>query len=239
MTANEIRYAILLAMDSLFEGTAPGYDDAQLNSIINRAQRRVFREKVKLFDTSETIKRMLAPLLVRASYKKSTINLTTEATITDYKHTTPDLDTTFFTLPSNMGYIKEEMAILSLSAVEQDPSIVLPITFDYFTKNYKNRYKKPHVKLIWRMDAKLESSRHCVELIYPDDYTIADYLVSYIRYPASIVVDSSGGAPSMVNCEITDVSFHDEIVGESVKIITAALGDGDYQTAAVEKKFDE
>jgi hypothetical protein len=119
---------------------------------------------------------------------------------------------------------------------------VLPITYDYFLKNYKNRYKKPYVSdyesIVWRMDAKLDSLKPVVELIYPSTYTIRDYLINYLRYPKDIAVNVAT-PNSQVDCEITDQSFQDEIIGEAIKIITASLNEEGYQVSAAEKKFDE
>ena len=241
MTANDLRYNILVGVDSLFEGTAPGYNDKQISAIINRAQRRVFTDLAPLFDTNEKIKRILAPLLQGASVSDNDIILTADATITSYPHTTKDLLGAFYTLPNNVGFLVEEGSLLTKDNVVSDLQIVLPITYDYFLKNYRNRYKKPYVDLyglIWRMDAKLDDGHVCVELIYPNDYTITDYIVSYLRYPLDTTVNV-GTPASQVNCEITDQSFQDQVISESIKIITASLNDEGYQVAVAEKKFDE
>jgi hypothetical protein len=249
MNANDLRYGILVGVDSLFAGTAPGYNDKQISSIINRAQRRVFRDKAKIFDTDEKVKRMLAPLLKRGSYvdmgnASQRIATTTDVTIIDYPHTTSLLTGTFYTLPVEVGFLVEEIVKLSIGGVITQADIVLPITYDYFSKNHKNRYKKPSTNLVWRMDAKLELEtvaqvlRPCVELIYPNTHTISDYIISYLKYPVDITV-CIGTPANQVSCEITDTSFQDEIIGESIKIITASLNDASYEVVATEKKFDE
>ena len=238
MTANELRYNILVGVDSLFAGTAPGYNDRQISSIINRAQRRVFKDKAPLFDSNEKIKRILAPVVKRGSLGEGDIVATTEASIINYPHTTSDMSGEFFTLPDDVALIVEEAIKLDLSGVVNDVAIVFPITYDYFLKNYKSRYKKPCADLVWRMDAKLDDGHHCVELIYPDTYTVDDYIVSYLRYPTDITVNI-GTPGSQVDCEIVDQSFQDEIISESIKIITASLGDQGYEVAVNEKKFDE
>jgi hypothetical protein len=238
MTANELRYNVLVGVDSLFSGTAPGYNDRQISSIINRAQRRVFKDKAPLFDTNEKIKRILAPVVKRGSLGEGDIVATTEASIIDYPHTTNNMKGEFFTLPDDLAFIVEEGVKLDLSGTVNDIAIVFPITYDYFLKNYKSRYKKPCADLVWRMDAKLDGGHPCVELIYPDTYTVDDYIVSYLRYPDDITVNV-GTPGSQVDCEILDQSFQDEIISESIKIITASLNDQGYEVAVNEKKFDE
>jgi hypothetical protein len=240
MTANDIRYQILLAVDSLFSGTAPGYNDKQMSAIINRAQRRVFRDYSRLFDSNEKIKRVLAPLVNSGSLDESDIVLATHTDITNYPHSTSTLTGTFYALPATIGRVVEEQVILKAvigSALTQ-PVLVLPITYDYYMKNYKNRYKKPCTDLVWRMDAKLEDGKPCVELIYPITHTVDDYVISYLKYPTDMEVNV-GTPGSQVSCDIIDTSFQDEIIGEAVKIITASLNDEGYQVVAAEKKFDE
>jgi hypothetical protein len=130
----------------------------------------------------------------------------------------------------------EEIVKLTLDNVTTQVDVTLPIGYDYFSKNHRNRYKKPSENLVWRMDAKLESSKPVVELIYPNQYVIGDYIVSYLKYPTDLSVVIGGVSNS---CEIPDKSFNDEIVGEAIKIITASLNEEGYQVVAAEKKFDE
>lgn len=239
MTTRDLRYNVLLGVDSLFEGTAPGYNDKQLSAILNKAQRRVFRDKVKLFDTDEKIKRMLSPTLRRGTLVLGDITATAEAAIVDYPHTITNYVTaSFYTLSGDVARIVEEGVYLTKDAVTTGPAIVLPISYDYFTKNYKSRYKKPYVDLVWRMDTKLESTSPTVEIIYPSGYTVADYKISYLKYPVDLVVDTTAPYTNEINCEISDVSFQDEIVGEAIKIITASLNDEGYQNTVIEKQFD-
>jgi hypothetical protein len=188
---------------------------------------------------------MLAPVTKRASYIDHSlalqkINATSDVTITNFPHTITGYTVgSFFTLPVDSNFVVEETAKITKSAVTTQVNIVLPITYDYFNKNYKNRYKKPSVDLIWRLDTKLESSKPVVELILPEGYTINDYIISYLRYPTDIVVDTKSPFTNMTSCDITDQSFNDEIIGESIKIITASLNDSNYEIEAAEKKFDE
>jgi hypothetical protein len=86
LDANSLRYNILVGVDSLFQGTGPGYNDKQISSIINRAQRRVFKDKAPNFDKDEKTKRILAPLLKASSLLRTDIVATTDATIINYPH---------------------------------------------------------------------------------------------------------------------------------------------------------
>jgi hypothetical protein len=200
-----------------------------------------------MFDKDEKTKRILSPLLKAGSLQLNDIVPSTDADIINYPHSTDTLVGTFYILPTTantdiLGFIVEEYAILTIDRVYTGPVIVLPITYDYFLKNFKSRYKKPYVSsyesIVWRLDSKLESGKPTVELIYPVEYDIYDYVINYLRYPMDIVVNTMTPA-SQVNCEILDQSFHDEIVGEAIKIIVASLNEEGYQVSAAEKKFDE
>jgi hypothetical protein len=240
--ANDLRYDILIAVDSLFEGTAPGYNDKQMSAIINKAQRRVFRKLAKQFDRNEKVKKILSPIIRRASTVDSSIVPATDSAITNYAHSTNELTSIIYRLPSDVGFVVEEFGILSLNNVATDLVIVLPIEYDYFLKNYNNNYKKPYEKLLWRMDSKLETvstvKHYTSEIIYPVTHTLDQYSIVYLKYPIDVTVNTATPA-SAVDPEITDQSYADEIVGEAVKIITAALNDSDYSVAAAEKNFDE
>ena len=242
MGANDLRYDVLIAVDSLFEGTAPGYNDKQMSAIINKAQRRVFRKLAKEFDRNEKVKKTLSPLLRRASTVDSSIVPVTDTAITDYAHSTSELTSIIYRLPSDTGFVVEEFSILTKDNVSTDLVIVLPIEYDYFLKNYNNNYKKPYEKLVWRMDSKLETvstvKHYTSEIIYPLVYTLSEYHIAYLKYPTDVTVNTAVPA-SAVDPEITDQSYADEIVGESVKMITAALNDSDYSVTVAEKNFDE
>jgi hypothetical protein len=230
MTAQEMQYNILLQIDSLFENAAPGYNPTQIQSFMNRAQRRVFNEKKLLYDTDESVKRMLSPLNKRASTTDNTIKTVTVA-LDLYKHT----NGRYYTLPSNVGFITEEYVKITPvgGATITKPVLVKPITYDYYVKNYENRYKKPSVELIWRLDYNYDSAQtgYIVELI-TDGSTIDSYHISYLKYPQNMVIGTT-------NCEIIDETFHDEIVSETVKMITAALNDEGYSVAVNEANSDK
>lgn len=229
MTAAEMKFAVLLGIDSIFENTAPGYNNLQIQTFLNKAQRRVFKEKKKVYDRDETVKRMLSPLNKRGSLLEGDITLTTDVTLIPYVHP----NGTLYSLPDDVGFLTEEyVKLLTAPAVYSDPVLVFPITYDYYSKNYNSRYKKPYEGLIWRMDYSVEDDDHyVVELITDGTDIIGDYIISYLRFPVDMVIGS-------VDCEILDDNFQDEIVSETIKMIVAALNDEGYQVAMNEKTSD-
>lgn len=345
MTANDMRYNVLVGIDGLFQGTAPGYTDKQMSAILNKAQRRVFNSKVPFFDKDEKVKKMLSPLIRRASTSNDVIQSVSDTDITNLKHDTTYLKGKFYRLPSDTGYVVEEYAVLeddvdngvsvvahatslyftarevntefigsttitnltgdlagsvvtgptgpAVARVDEvivtgtsgtalitcngvsriakfdtdlgttvlnfeeekyddyyysggygtrtDLVIVYPIDYDYFLKNYNNSYKKPYEKLIWRLDYKHDTvstvNYYTSEIIFPKIYVMINYNIAYVKFPTDITVNT-GTPADQVSCEISNTSFQDEVVGEAIKIITAALNGEGYQVAAAEKQFD-
>jgi len=233
MTPTELKYHVLLGVDKLYEGAAPGYNDLQISAILNRAQRRVYAKYREQFDKDEKVRKILSPLLVRASLVESDITPSIDNT---YTH----LNGWFYALPEQAAYLVEEYVTfveeVGPPPVISDPVIVYPITYDYYTKNYKNRYKKPYSELVWRLDAGYDqvNELYYVEIITDGVNPINDYSVTYLKYPEDIIVDSIGATESP--CEIIDQGFQDEIIAEAIKIIVAALNDEGYQVAAVERE---
>lgn len=228
MTAAEMKFAVLLGIDSIFENAAPGYNNLQIQTFLNKSQRRVFNAKKKVYDRDETVKRMLSPLNMRASFLEGDITLTADADLTPYVHP----NGTLYSLPNDVGFLTEEyVKLLTAPDTYSDPVLVLPITYDYYSKNYNSRYKKPYEGLIWRMDYSVESDHYVVELITDGTDVVGDYLISYLRYPTDMVIGTT-------NCEILDDNFQDEIVSETIKMIVAALNDEGYQVAMNEKNSD-
>lgn len=235
MTANEMRYGLLMGIDSVYQHGAPGYNDLQCSFMLNKAQRRVFNRLKPMFDISETVKRTLSPVISRASLAEDQIDEIEDMTLI------PHPNGVFYMLPGGLAELKEEYVYLS---VEQDegppdtvgPVIVLPITYDYYAKNHDNRYKQPHLELVWRMDYGLADDRYRVEIITGGE-DILDYRISYIRYPQDIVVNTENPELS-VDCEILDRGFRDEVVSEAIKIAVAALSGEGYNVASAERASD-
>ena len=238
MTSSEMKYAVLLGVDSIFENAAPGYNNLQIENFLNKAQRRIFNTKKKIYDIDETVKRMLSPLNKRGSFLEGDIVLTINTDLTDYTHP----NGTLYSLPEDVGFIVEEyVKFLTAPATHSNPIPVFPITYDYYTKNYDSRYKKPYEKMVWRLDYSTETIAHVppaaptvnyvVELITDGINIIGDYVISYLRFPVDIEI-------GVADCEILDSNFQDEVVSEAIKMIVAALNDEGYQVAMNEKNSD-
>ena len=198
-------------------------------------QQKVDNDWVEISDiTPYTIKLRITNIVTNTIYNLSTTDNTIKTVTVAldlYKHT----NGRYYTLPSNVGFITEEYVKITPvgGAAITKPVLVKPITYDYYVKNYENRYKKPSIELIWRLDYNYDSAQtgYIVELI-TDGSTIDSYHISYLKYPQNMVIGTT-------NCEIIDETFHDEIVSESVKMITAALNDEGYSVAVNEANSDK
>ncbi len=246
MTANDMKYTLLLLYDSMFEYSAPAYDDRQISVILTKAQRRIFnryympnRNKFNEgFESSEKRRGDLEQFIRNAE-------LTSDDESASQTGVHPD--GVFYDLPDDFLYALEESAITSDSTPNE--ITVLPVKHDYYRANIKNPYKKPYSNLVWRMDFSRTDhgedggddytgrTSKRVELIFNSGSTLSTYRVRYLIQPSDIVCDEITPA-NQVHC-ILDESLHDEIVDEAAKIVVAAVKPEMYQISDTEQKNNE
>lgn len=243
MTANEMKYNLLLFYDRMFEYAAPSYDDRQISAVLTKAQLRIFKRfympnRNKFgegFEDNEKRRRDLEQFIQNASISDGGIS-------TSISQVGAHPNGTFFDMPGDFLYAAEEALVTSTSNGEE--ITVLPIRHDYYRANIRNPYKRPYSNLAWRMDysrqthgeGTTDGTPKRTEII-TDGATITDYRVRYLTSPPDIVVDEVNPL-NQVHC-ILDVVLHDEIVDEAVKIIRAATTPETYQIADKEQKENE
>ena len=240
MTANDMKFSFQLKFDSLFEFTAPEYDDRHISYLLTEAQWRVFISKYnpladkyqKGFEGSEQRRRDLEQLI-----KSSTI--TTQSSSQTGVHP----GGVFIDLPTDFLYSIEEAVKLSNVATE---SWVKPVRHDEFLSNINNPYKKPYKNLVWRMDFSRADygedggdsftgrTPKRTEIILPFGYTLTHYRVRYLSIPPDIVCNEFQPADQR-HC-VLDETLHREIVDEAVAIAKAAVKPEEYQTSLTEKQ---
>lgn len=235
-TANEMKYTLLLKFDSMFEFAAPAYDDRQISFVLTDAQNRVFLNKYypptndirRGFEADEKRRRELEQLI-----KSATISGSGDISVSS-SQTGVHTNGIFYDMPSDFLYAIEESAKLTGGTVEIP---VKPITHDAYNANKNNPYKKPYSGLVWRMDFSRQTdasgtataaTAKRVELIH-DGTGISDYRVRYLRMPPAIVVDETTPA-NQRHC-VLDVTMHNIIIDEAVKIMKAAVTPETYQIA--------
>jgi len=255
MTANEMKFSFQLKFDSLFEFSAPAYDDRQISYLLTEAQFRVFTDHYdplsnktqRGFESNEMRRRDLEQFIKSASVSGGEITASSDQTGI---HT----NGTFYDLPTDFLYAVEENAITT--AVAGEEVNVKPVKHDEYRANIRNPYKQPYENLVWRMDYSRytphynpsnpatpkrtelivgpNSSNHSSPGVVP---SITDYRVRYIQMPPDIVVDEVTAA-NQRHC-VLDETLHRVIVDEAVKMAVATVNPEEYQLKVAEKTESE
>ena len=256
MTANELKFSFQLKFDSLFEFSAPAYDDRHISYLLTEAQFRVFIKRYnplgnkyqKGFEGNEQRRRDLEQLIKSISIP-GTSTTSGDALGKSASQAGVHPNGVFLDLPADYLYAIEEACTLKpnvVGAVNRSiESWIKPVRHDEYLANINNPYKKPYKDLIWRMDI----SRHTqpdgstagsskrTELILPSNYLLVSYRSRYLGMPPSIVVDEF--EPSKQKHCILDESLHREIVDEAVAIAQAAVKKDEYQIGRAETQLSE
>ena len=262
MTSNEMKFNFQLKFDSLFEFSAPAYDDRQISYILTEAQFRVFIKRYnplgnkyqKGFEDDEQRRRDLEQLIKPALYDKAdptgaSVPAGVEAMIVSSQQGGVHPDGVFIDTPSDFLYAVEEAVLLETdpgAVVNPRESWVRPVRHDEYLANIGNPYKQPYKDSIWRMDISryqhaegtaTQATAKRTELILPDGYALNKYRVRYLSTPPAIIVDEFD--PTNQKHCILDETLHREIVDEAVVIAQAAAQKEAYQVGISEKQRSE
>lgn len=234
-----------LKFDSLFEFSAPAYDDRQISWLLTEGQYRVFIDHYDLannktkrgFESNEKRRRDLEQLIKSADVAGDFTNITVSSN-QDGIHP----NGVFYDLPDDFFLSIEESVLLTGSTEEV---LVKPVRHNEYRANIRNPYKKPYSSLVWRMDfsrndhgedggdAYTGRTAKRTELI-SDGTTITDYRVRYLATPPDITCDETTPA-NQRHC-ILDETIHRLIVDEAVAIAEAAVKDPNkYQISRLER----
>jgi len=219
MTVQEILDYMRLRYDAYASQDAPGYDDDDLVSLFNKAQKVFVKSLYNEFGNptrkgaEESEKRSKDLVQLKAH--------TVEPNFSPGDHP----NSHFVDLPKDFWVaLKEEIDISytnSCGDTISDSRIpVKPIKEDYYNANVKNPYKRPYEELVWRFDRERDdinnqisatnSKRH--EVILFDGATPDNYRVSYYRAPKDII--DPAVAPSF--CEFDEI-HHEKIADLAVE----------------------
>ena len=263
MTANEMKFNFQLKFDSLFEFSAPAYDDRQISYLLTEAQFRVFIKRYnpfankyqKGFEADEQRRRDLEQLIKPALYDSAdptgaAVDDGVEAIIESTYQGGVHPNGVFLDMPGDFLYAVEEATRLMSEAygdedIEPKEAWVKPVKHDEYLANINNPYKQPYKDLVWRMDisrythpvGEVAGTSKRTELILPDGYDIYTYRIRYLATPPSIVVDEFD-ATNQVHC-ILDETLHREIVDEAVIIAQAAVKPEQYQVGVNEQERND
>lgn len=246
MESNQMKFAFMLKYDSMFEFSAPAYDDRQISWLLTAAQNRVFLDKYytpsnkyqRGFEADEKRRRDLEQLIKQAAWASPA---TTGDLAPSSNQTGVHPNGKFFDLPARFLYAIEEAAETSAIGGKEVP--VKPVTHDQYIANINNPYKKPYANLVWRMDysratvadgtATAASSKR-TELIVGDTLTLTKYRIRYLESPPDIVVDEFD--PTNQKHCVLDETLHESIIDEAVKMAKASVRPNEYQIADKEKQ---
>lgn len=256
MDANEMKFNFQLKFDSLFEFSAPAYDDRQISYLLTEAQFRVFIKRYnplankyqKGFEADEQRRRDLEQLVKPALYDSADPTGTSlpdgvEAITMSAQQGGTHPEGVFFDMPSDFLYAVEEAVQL---VGEPREARVRPVKHDEYLANINNPYKKPYKDLIWRMDisryqhaegTSIAASAKRTELILPKASTVNKYRVRYLATPPAIVCDEF--APDNQRHCVLDETLHREIVDEAVIIAQAAVKPQEYQIGVSEQQRND
>ncbi len=217
MTANEMRYAFDVSFDKITNFDAPGYEDAEVSLLLNKAQERF------LLQTYAGTNKLKEGFEETEKRRKDLNELTKNSVITtpSVSQTGTLPNGTLFDLPTDFLYaIKEEVVISSEDECDNGKRVkVKPITHDEYTINIENPFKQPYNELVWRLDYSRTTDntnpkRH--ELITDGTYNITEYHLRYLRRLSNIVVDLDVPA-NQVHCVLDEIT-HQRIVDLAVEI---------------------
>jgi len=248
-----MKFNFQLKFDSLFEFSAPAYDDRQISYLLTEAQFRVFIKRYnplankyqKGFEADEMRRRDLEQLIKPALYDSSGdplpdgVDAITLSTEQGGIHPNGQ----FFDMPNGFLYAVEEAVKLE---GEPKEAWVRPVKHDEYLANINNPYKKPYKDLIWRMDisrfqqaegTSTSATAKRTELITPESGTIDKYRMRYLATPPEIVVDEFD--PDNQRHCILDETLHREIVDEAVVIAQAATQEEKYQLGVSEQQRND
>lgn len=250
LTANEMKYLFQLKFNSLFEFSAPAYDDRQISELLTEAQFRVFLRRYNPFgnkyikgaESDEQRKRDLEQLIRAGLYTSNGdpipdgVSEIFQSDVQGGVHP----NGIFFDMPDDFLYALEEAVKLEDSTIE---SIVVPVTHDEYLANINNPFKKPYKRAVWRMEISRanhfdsgeedSSTSKRTEIILPSGEAIEYYRLRYLAYPPNIVCNEY--EPEKQKHCILDGSLHRDIVDEAVSMAKAAVNPEEYQIGLSEQ----
>ncbi len=158
---------------------------SEVTMALNKAIHKYIQEFYKSFEINEESRKRLKKL-VRST--KFTTN-DNPPSITNASILVPGLSAYDITIPDELKYTVMELPIIMVRDIPITPKVT-PINLDVFTANLSNPYKIPYKSKVWRIEYNGVNNTHTI--LIPNDYTLTEYLVSYITVPTiSDITDSN------------------------------------------------
>ena len=244
MTAQEFREEFNLRYNNALEG-APGLDTFEISSYLTIAQEQYVKmhydgskDVSTSFEYTEKCRRVLSPLV-----RNLIVDSKMEAVIgtSESKHNPLNGGmsefSTFWQIADNVMYIVAETVIWGGTRITKNGPLegynitpVIPVTHDEFHLSFKNPFRKPSKRKVWRMDSFVQGGKLVVEIIPSIDFpNIQEYRLRYLSRPKPIIVesfesadDTAGldlsieGYSTMATCRLNEFA-HREIINIAVQ----------------------
>lgn len=228
MTNKEFSYEFDILYNNIMSNQAPGLDDYEKSVFLTKAQEEIIinyysgkNALLESFEKTEEIRRYL-DTLVKSKYI-NVVSAGTEVFIPKKLGTEYHAD---ITTDKDVWFIVYEVAIDNKNNIIP----IVPVTHDELTRIIRNPFRRPTNNRILRVD-----TDNKVELISPEDITIAKYGIRYIQKPKPIILsalptglkinDVSAETP----CELNSV-IHRTILDYAVALAKAAWSGGTQNT---------
>jgi hypothetical protein len=230
MTANELKKYVLTKFDSLYSGSAPGYEDSELSILFTNAQLLYILNTLKpspnkdVFEETEIKKQGLAALIKdgKEATDPPTELTTTVGTLEGER---------FWKLPSDFMFAIYEAAKTNIPYCG-DPTLktyrridVFPIQHNEYQQNFRNPYQKPYCDgefgKVWRINHGRVDGNRVHGLITDTTFTVSEYYLRYLKYPPDIVVDEDTPT-NQVDC-VLDPVFHYAVGDLAIMLMDKAI----------------
>ena len=238
MTAAEMKSLFLVLYDKVTNLAAPGYEDNEIELILNKAQLQFVKTRYtpkgnRYSEGAEQTEKR------RKDLSELTANIVLGSSNLSSDQSAAHPNAVLFDLPTDFLYtLQEEITITSVDDCINGLRIpVTPITHDEYNLAIKNPFKKPDATQAWRLDFSRDTSvtststkRH--ELVHGNNYSVDNYYIRYYRTPRDISITNN------VTSEL-DSSVHEEIIDIAVRIATAITNPQEYQIKSAEQALTE
>lgn len=237
MTIQEFSNEFDILYNNIMSNAAPGVDEYEKSVFLTKAQLEIIRNYFN--PESNKNKQGFDDSPKRQIDFSSIIKTTTPSTYTGI-YTKFDDKSKVYSLPSDLLYIINESATVTINSVSKNISII-PLTFSQYLQQINKPYKYPLKNQGWRLILNAQNGpilgqrgtiANVAEVIINPNYILSQYKIRYIFKPNPIILTdlaSSGlsieGMTMPSQCQL-DSSIHQEILQRAVELAKSAyMGD--------------
>ena len=237
MTIQEFSNEFDILYNNIMSNAAPGVDEYEKSVFLTKAQLEIIRNYFN--PESNKNKQGFDDSPKRQIDFSSIIKTTTPPTYTGI-YTKFDDKSKVYSLPSDLLYIINESATVTINSVSKNISII-PLTFSQYLQQINKPYKYPLKNQGWRLILNAQNGpilgqigtiANVAEVIINPNYILSQYKIRYIFKPNPIILTdlaSSGlsieGMTMPSECQL-DSSIHQEILQRAVELAKSAyMGD--------------